>query len=289
MARPLRIEFPGAHYHVTARGNRRQAIYEDDADRRLFLDVLGDVFEAFDWRCHAYCLMTNHYHLVVETPAGNLSRGMRQLNGVYTQKTNRRHRRSGHLFQGRYKAILVDADGYLLELARYVVLNPVRAGMVGDPGAWPWSSYRAMTGAAAAPTWLAADGLLARFASDRADAARRYQGFVAEGVGGPSIWAEFNRQVFLGDDRFVVRMQALGRGGAGGSSAIAVPKIQRRAPAPPLDEIGRRHRDRDAAIAAAHATGAYGYQKIAEAFGVHFTTVGRIVRAARKARKDGMP
>jgi REP element-mobilizing transposase RayT len=101
MSRPLRIEFPGAFYHVTARGNRREAIYEDDGDRRLFLDVLGDVVESFDWLCHAYCLMTNRYHLVVETPDGNLARGMRQLNGVYTQKINHRYRRCGHLFQGR--------------------------------------------------------------------------------------------------------------------------------------------------------------------------------------------
>ena len=127
MARPIRIEFAGALYHITSRGDRREAIYEDDTDRFRFLEVLGEVVERFNWRCHAYCLMTNHYHLVVETVDGNLSKGMRQLNGVYTQWSNRRHRRTGHLFQGRYKAILVDSEAYLLELARYVVLNPVRA------------------------------------------------------------------------------------------------------------------------------------------------------------------
>ena len=127
MARPVRIEFAGALYHITSRGDRREAIYEDDTDRFRFLEVLGEVVERFNWRCHAYCLMTNHYHLVVETVDGNLSKGMRQLNGVYTQWSNRRHRRTGHLLQGRYKAILVDSEAYLLELARYVVLNPVRA------------------------------------------------------------------------------------------------------------------------------------------------------------------
>jgi REP element-mobilizing transposase RayT len=110
MARPLRIEFPGAYYHVTARGDRREPIYEDDADRSAFLAVLADVIERFEWRCHAYCLMTNHYHLFVETLHANLSKGMRQLNGVFTQWSNRRHERGGHLFQGRYKAILVDSD-----------------------------------------------------------------------------------------------------------------------------------------------------------------------------------
>ena len=129
MARPLRIEFPSALYHVTSRGDRREPIFEDDEDRRKFLRVLAETVDRFNWICHAYCLMTNHYHLVVETPEANLSKGMRQLNGVYTQASNRRHRRTGHLFQGRFKAILVDKDSYLLELTRYVVLNPVRAKM----------------------------------------------------------------------------------------------------------------------------------------------------------------
>ena len=134
MARSIRIEYSGVLYHVTSRGDRREDIYEDDLDRELFLDIFGQVVDGWNWVCHAYCLMSNHYHLVIETPDGNLSKGMRQLNGVYTQASNRRHRRTGHLFQGRYKAILVDADAYLLELTRYVVLNPVRAGIVKDPG-----------------------------------------------------------------------------------------------------------------------------------------------------------
>ena len=149
MARPIRIEFGGALYHVTARGDRRETIFEDDADRERFLELLGEVVALFNWQCHAYCLMGNHYHLVIGTPDGNLSKGMRQLNGVFTQWSNRRHRRTGHLFQGRFKAILVDADSYLLELTRYVVLNPVRAGMVKQPSDWPWSSFSAMVGSIA--------------------------------------------------------------------------------------------------------------------------------------------
>jgi REP element-mobilizing transposase RayT len=141
MARPLRIEYPGALYHVTSRGDRQEAIVEDDPDRTAFLNVLGEVISRFRWRCHAYCLMGNHYHLMIETPEGNLTKGMRQLNGVFTQWSNRRHKRSGHLFQGRYKAILVDRDSYFLELARYIVLNPVRAAMVTHPSRWQWSSY----------------------------------------------------------------------------------------------------------------------------------------------------
>ncbi len=189
MARPLRIEYPGALYHVTSRGDRREPIFEDDKDRLMFLDVLAEVVARFNWLCHAYCLMTNHYHLVVETPDGNLSKGMRQLNGVYTQASNRRHNRTGHLFQGRFKGILVDKDSYLLELARYVVLNPVRAHLVNDPQEYAWCSYPAMTGEAPAPVWLATDALLAHFGKRRNEARRRYSRFVREGIGKASIWA----------------------------------------------------------------------------------------------------
>jgi putative transposase len=123
---PLRHEYPGAVYHLTSRGNARQKIFLDDTDRKKFLDVLSQAVSRYGWLCHAYSLMDNHYHLLVETPKGNLSIGMRQLNGIYTQAFNRRHRRVGHLFQGRYKAILVQKQAHLLELCRYVVLNPLR-------------------------------------------------------------------------------------------------------------------------------------------------------------------
>jgi len=146
MARPLRLEFAGALYHVTARGDRREPIHEDDADRSAFLDIFGTVVEDFNWVAHAYCLMGNHYHLLVETPDANLANGMRQLNGTYTQWSNRTHHRVGHLFQGRYKAIVVDKDAYLLEVYRYIVLNPVRAKMVKSVADWPWSSHRAVMG-----------------------------------------------------------------------------------------------------------------------------------------------
>ncbi|MCB1909275.1 MAG: transposase [Rhodocyclaceae bacterium] len=281
MSRPLRLEFCGAVYHVTSRGDRREAIFEDDGDRESFLEILGRVITDFNWLCHAYCLMGNHYHLLIETPDGNLSKGMRQLNGVYTQASNRRHERSGHLFQGRYKAILVDADAYLLELSRYVVLNPVRAGMVREPGEWPWSSYRAMFGPGQCPPWLSVDGLLSRFAKRRATAERRYARFVAEGRGLPSIWERLNRQVFLGDDAFVLRSRVALKNV---SDDVNVPRAHRRPPAPPLAVFVAECTDRGAAMAAAHATGEYSYQQIAEAFGVHFTTVGRAVRAARAGK-----
>ena len=133
MARPLRIEYPGAVYHITSRGNARADIFLMDDDRQVFLDILGNTVEKYNWLCHAFCLLDNHYHLLIETPDPNLSLGMRQLNGVYTQTFNRTHDRVGHVFQGRYKAILVEKESHLLELCRYVVLNPVRAKMVSKP------------------------------------------------------------------------------------------------------------------------------------------------------------
>jgi putative transposase len=137
MSRPLRLELAGALYHVTSRGNARNLIYLQDDDFELFLQILANVCERYNWVVHAYCLMNNHYHLLVETPYANLSQGMRQLNSVFTQSKNRKHHRVGHLFQGRYKAILIDKDAYLLELCRYIVLNPVRANMVSSPEEWP--------------------------------------------------------------------------------------------------------------------------------------------------------
>lgn len=280
MARPIRIEFSGALYHITSRGDRREAIYEDDTDRERFLEVLGKVAEDFNWVCHAWCLMTNHYHLVIETPDGNLSKGMRQLNGVYTQYSNRRHHRVGHLFQGRYKAILVDGDSYLLELARYVVLNPVRARMVDDPGAWRWSSYLAMVGAEPAPGWLATDGLLAAFGKRRSDAVRRYIEFVAQGVDAEPVWRNLKSQVFLGSDDFVAR--SLLRAEA--KDDVNIPHAQRRPPPPSLRDIARNHADRNAAMVAAYSTGGYSYQQIGDFFGVHFTTVAKAVRREKTAK-----
>jgi hypothetical protein len=153
--------------------------------------------------------MSNHYHLLIETPEGRLVSGMRRLNGAYTQRFNRRHGRVGHLFQGRYKSIVVDADSYLLELSRYIVLNPVRAGMLGEAGEWPWSSYRATMGRVPAPGWLAVDGLLGQFAASQRRARRAYQDFVAAGTGAEPPWQALRGQMWLGSEVFRDRMQTL--------------------------------------------------------------------------------
>lgn len=202
MARPLRLEFPGALYHLTARGNARQKIFLDEEDRHRFLDLLGKEVTQQGWFCYAYCLMDNHYHLLVETPEPNLVAGMRRLNGVYTQAFNRRHRRVGHLFQGRYKAILVDRDAYFLELCRYIVLNPLRAKAVKRQEQWPWSSYAATAGRIASPSWLTIKPVLALFVNHAA-----YERYIAQGIGQASPWMQLRGQIYLGEENFLKRMQ----------------------------------------------------------------------------------
>ena len=160
MARPLRIQAAGLTYHITARGVRRTSIYLDDVDRHRFLALLADVVQRYALGCHAYCEMTNHYHLAVTTTDANLSRAVHQLNGDYAQWWNRRHEHVGHVFQARFNAQIVQDDAYLVNVCRYIVLNPVRAGMVRSPEQWPWSSYRAMAGLASHPPFLDCNRLL---------------------------------------------------------------------------------------------------------------------------------
>lgn len=178
MGRPLRIEYPGAFYHVTARGNEQRDIYKSRADRDRFLGYLDSATERYGAVIHVWCLMSNHYHLLIETPAGNLSQIMRHINGAYTNYFNTKRKRAGHLFQGRYKAILVDRDAYALELSRYIHLNPVRAGMSLRPEEYGWSSYRNYIGQQEVPGWLCRSEILAHFDGDE----RRYRAFVVDGL-----------------------------------------------------------------------------------------------------------
>lgn len=229
MARPLRLEFAGALYHLTARGNARANIFIDDEDRRLFLELLAKEIAQQGWRCYAYCLMGNHYHLLVETPTPNLVAGMRRLNGVYTQAFNRRHRRVGHVFQGRYKSILVDKDAYGLELCRYIVLNPVRARMVKGPRNWAWSSYRATRGEVTGGAWLDRGWVLGQLGGRNPGTA--YERFVSQGLVEGSPWDKLKGQIWLGDEPFLERMERL----AQGKPMANVPRVQRR-PAHPTAE-----------------------------------------------------
>jgi len=205
MTRPLRIQCAGLTYHVTARGVRRSPIYLDDRDRRRFLRTLAVVVERYDLRCHAYCEMTNHYHLALTTVEANLSRAMHQLNGDYAQWWNWRHDRVGHVFQARFNAQIVQDDRYLATVCRYIVLNPVRAGIVATPEDWPWSSYRAMTGLERCPyfldgSWL--EGLTGP--GTPLDGRSGFRRFV-QAVAGDDV--PLSREVILGDDEFVSRFR----------------------------------------------------------------------------------
>jgi len=210
MTRPLRLDHSAAIWHVTSRGNERRDIFRDERDRERFLEVLGKVIGLTKWRLHAFVLMGNHYHLLIETPEPNLSGGMQQLNGAYAQWFNRRHKRVGHLMQGRFKAVLVEKESHLLELARYVVLNPVRAGFVRTAGAWRWSNYRATVGLGTAPKWLQVDWTLAQFGSRKRVAQTNYRAFVADGKNARyAPWDQVAAQMFLGGEGFRKRAQRM--------------------------------------------------------------------------------
>jgi len=275
MARPLRLELAGGLYHVTSRGDRREDIYVDDEDREEWLSLLGRVCSRFNWRCHAYCLMDNHYHIVIETAEANLSKGMRQLNGVYTQYYNRRHNRVGHVFQGRFKGIMVEQDVYLLELARYVVLNPLRANMVKDIQSWKWSSYHIMTGKLPVPPWLEINWILGQFSKQRKRAITHYINFVREGVGLPGIWNELKNQVFLASDGYINKKQKMINNK---ESLNEIPKLQRRKIAKSLAYYEKKYKDPKAAISKAYLTGGYTLNEIGEHFGSHYSTISRIIK-----------
>jgi REP element-mobilizing transposase RayT len=291
MSRPLRIEFPDAVYHVTSRGDRREPIYRDDADRQAQLDLLAQAMDRFDAQVLAYCQMGNHHHFVIHTRAANLSRLMRHVNGVYTQAFNRRHGLVGHLFQGRFKAILVDRDAHLLALCRYVERNPVAAGLVQHPADWRWSSCRAHLGIDPTPDWLDSDGLhgylLGRAvasARDRRSACRRYAELVADGQATDgSFWAaRLRRQVYLGDDAFVERMQA--KAGPGISSHRAIPKVQRLRPTTWPQWLQHCNGERNRALGLAYREGGLTMTALARQAGLSVSHVSRLIATEESKR-----
>ena len=277
----MRLEFPGALYHVTSRGNARASIYADDADRGSFLALLTQVVQRYHWVCHAYCLRENHDHLLIKTPEGHLAHGMRQVNGLYTQYYNRRHGQAGHVFQGRYKAIVVERDSYLLALCRYIVLKPIRAGMVRTVQEYGWSSYRATAGCCAGGAVLCTDWILAQFGGERAEAQLRYRHFVDEGVTDPSPWEALQGQILLGPATFVAGLRpwltATRR-------RHEVPRVQRYADRPSLTTLCRDSQAlpkaaRDRLISTAHVDYGYSLSAIGRALWLHYTTISKVVKA----------
>ena len=286
MARPLRIEYAGAVYHVTSRGNARQHIFKDNHDRERFLRTLEQVIDRYRWLCHAYCLMNNHYHLVVETPEGNLAKGMRQLNGVYTQSYNRRHDRSGHLFQGRYAAVLVQKESHLLEVCRYVVLNPIRAELVARPEQWKWSSYAGTAGIGKPHPCLMSAWIVGHFGKQRRAAEQRYRAFIKAGRRSESIWKQVKGQTLLGEEDFVRRLVRYVRGR---EETKEIPRSQRYVTRPTLatlltEKVRGEKGKRDSKIVDAVERYGYAQKEVADFLGMHYSTISRLVNRWNRPR-----
>lgn len=284
MARPLRIEYDGAVYHITSRGNDRKPIYKDDEDRRIFLETLQKTNKRYNWICHAYCLMNNHYHLAIETNDGNLSKGMRQLNGVYTQIYNRRHHRVGHIFQGRYKAILIQKESHLLEVCRYVVLNPVRAKAVEKPEQWKWSSYRGTSGKEKPDPCMTTDLVLGQFSTRKSQAESKYREFIEAGAREPTIWKKVKGGNLLGGDDFTEKMKGYIKGQR---EIREVPKKQRYINRPGLSEIFKaeavnRKLKRNEKIREAVERHGYSQMEVAGYLGMHYSTISRLINGSDK-------
>ena len=286
MARPLRIEFPGAVYHVTARGDRQELIFRDDVDRRLLLAVVDQAMARLDAEVLAFCLMGNHYHFVLRTRQANLSRLMRHINGEYTRAFNRRHAVTGHVFQGRYHAVVVDSDAYLIAACRYVELNPVRAGLVDAAADWPWSSYRTHAGMVPVARWLATGEvhghLLGRDATTEEDqrrAARLYAATFADGTG-VDLWnGNLRGEIFLGGDHFVAAMQAIASHRQLTCSEIS--KAQR-TDSRELAAWMTPDRTRDESFRQAYSNGGMTMAEIARQAGLSLSSVSRRISCAEK-------
>jgi putative transposase len=284
MARPLRIEFAGALYHVTARGDRRACIYVDDYDRTLWLDILGMVCARFRFTVHAYCLMSNHFHLLVETPHGQLAAGMRQLNGVYSQAFNRRHRLVGHVFQGRYGAVLCEKEAYLKELARYIVLNPLRARMVASLDDWPWSSHGFVMGYHPSPPWFDSLYLLSHFEADLNAARANYLEYTLDGLSARRPLDEVQHQLFLGE---IPEARNRKRNKSHLESS-EISRANKTALLPSLSSYFPKGKDIKHGVIKANATGAFTLSEIARACGMSRRTVCRIIQAG-EAEKSTTP
>ena len=271
MARPLRLAFSGALYHVVSRGNDKQKVFLDRSDRELFFEIVAHTVERYGWLCHTYCLMGNHYHLLLETPKPNVSIGMRQLNGLYARRFNLRHGRCGHLFQARFRSVLVQKDSHLLETGRYIGLNPVRAKLCTHPEQWPWSSYRALAGQAPAVPFLCTDVLLSEFGTSRARAQAAYRAFVEEGIA--EALDEEVRGERVGEEPFLRERFGLD------PPLLEIPRVQVEPLRRPLAEIFAMSTE---PVAAAYRDHGYTLREIGQYLGCHYSTVSR--RLSREER-----
>lgn len=285
MSRPLRVQYPGALYHVSSRGNTKHKIFLDDKDRHGFLKWLKDAVKTHNLIIHAYCLMGNHYHMLVETPDGNLSTAMRDLNGNYSQWFNARHCRVGHLFEGRFKSYVIEKETYLLSVARYIVINAVRAGLVTHPRLWKWCSYNATVGTAKTPEWLHVDWLLGNFSKKRAVAQKAYREFVMDGLD-VDPYEDLEHDFILGSPQFVHWIWD--NHTAGSEDIKEHPREQRIVGRPKIEEIFSKKMSkskRDDAIIFARVRCGYLASEIARCLGISNSTVGKIVRGTYNVKR----
>lgn len=279
MARPVRIEFPGAVYRVTSKGREGQLVFDDADDRGVFLNVLDNVVSRFGWLIHSYVLMDDHYHLVVEVPEANLSKGMRQLNGVYTQHVNRRHGQEGPIFHGRFKSILLEKKVYLLPVCRHVVTNPSRIKKASNFSVYKWSSHRALAGQVKAPSFLYMDDVLNHFGRREKAAQRKYSDYVKSGVEDESPLEQRTKQVLLGSDRFLSKMQPILQGERllkRGPKSVK----RRRSLNSLFKKVDDKTRgERNELMKTAHVEFGYTLMQIGDHLGLHYTTVSKVINA----------
>jgi REP element-mobilizing transposase RayT len=279
MSRPVRIEFPGAVYHVTSKGRENQIVFKDQEDKGVFLNVVENVVDRFGWLLHSYVVMDDHYHLVVEVPAANLSKGMRQLNGVYTQHANRRHTQEGPIFQGRFKSVLLEKKNYLLPVCRHVVTNPSRNPDFGSYSTYRWSSYRALAGQVKTPGFLHNSDVLSHFGKREKDAQSKYREYVKQGVNADSPLDQRTNQVLLGSPRFLNEMQPILQGERLSKRGPKAAK-RRRSLNSMFKKIDDKSRmERNELIRRAHVEYGYTLMEIGEHLGLHYTTVSKVINA----------
>jgi putative transposase len=292
LARQLRIEYPGAFYHITSRGNQKQPVFLSPWDKARFLDYIKEAHDKFDFLIHAYCLMENHYHLMLETKQANLSRGMHFLNTAYTIYFNGRHNKVGHLFQGRFKGILIEAETYAQELSRYIHLNPVRAGISESPESHPWSSFREYLGQRECPPWLETRLVLGLPGKDAEKSRRDYQVYVMRPLPEPLSGLPSNQKeglpAILGSRDFEVRIK--GKYLSGNTPDRELPALRGLSGKPSLDEICSEFKAKDgvdgvlsrnSAIVFAHQHSGYTLNEIAKAFGLSQSAVSMICHRAK--------
>jgi REP element-mobilizing transposase RayT len=271
MSRALRIVYKNAVYHITSRGNGKQNIFLSDGDREFFLNLLIKTIKRYGWLCHSYCLMNNHYHLIIETPLANLSVGMRQLNGVFAQYFNRIHNTVGHLFQGRFKAIIVEKDIHLLELYRYIALNPVKANLVKKPHQYKWSSYPYLIKPDKREYFFTVDWILSQFGKTNSSAIKNLINFVNAGIDD----IPFDRvkgQIYFGSDEFITSLNREK------NITPEIPRVQKQPLRPALSDLLKNSEG----MLLSYREYGYRMSEIANYLGVHYSTISRRLKRLEK-------